>query len=388
MLNAGLRLSFGVFFTPLQNTLGVSRGSLSLVQSFFELGFGFFQLIMGRMVDIRGPKQIIALGLAVLGVSFLLLSQTNTIWLLYPIYGLMVAFGAGSTSLVTNITLLKKWFPVKSTLAVSAATASVSSGQLIMIPVISFFIIYQGVTKGYAFLSLLTALTLLLAIIGLPKDDGTEFLETNKQKLRPLIKFNHVVRSRSFWTLGTVFLVCGFGFSFIATHLIPFATDLHLSQGHAANALALIGGVSIIGTLGAGYISRFISRPKLTCLLFVMRAAGMLLLFGPVGNITLYVFAVIFGLTWTSTVPLITELGSERFGVRNTGTVLGALFLLHQVGAAAGSYLGGLTADFTHGYHLMFVISFILDIGAALLILTYRQKTRTNQSQMSVTALR
>ncbi len=378
MVNAGIRFSFGVFFNSLQSALSVSRSSLSLAQSFFELGFGFFQLTMGRIVDLRGSKQVMAAGLAILAVSFLLLTRIKTIWLLYLVYGLLIPFGAGSTSLVTGISLVKRWFPSGSTFAVSMATASVSVGQLVLIPVISYFLINQGVSSGYLFLSLLAFVTLVPVLAVLPNRNGSGRDGTHWNRLITPLKFGQVARSRPFWTLSTVFMVCGFGFSLIATHIIPYAADLHIDLGHAANALALTGGISIIGTLGGGYLSGYFSRKRLTFLLFMLRALAMVLLLGPVSKTTLYIFAIIIGLTWTTTVPLITDLSTEKFGVESAGTVLGALFFLHQVGAAAGSYMGGLIADYTHGYHTIFIISIILDVAAALLILTFRGIKRFN----------
>ena len=169
-------------------------------------------------------------------------------------------------------------------------------------------------------------------------------------------------------------MICGFGFSFIATHLIPYAMDHQMKPGVASNVLALIGGISVFGTLGVGYVSQLTSRYKITLLLFIVRALAMgLLLFSASTNM-IYVFAVLIGLTWTATVPLISDLSAETFGIQNTGSVLGALFLLHQVGAALGSYLGGLTADYTHGYHIMFIVTALLDVGAALLIFSYRKR--------------
>jgi len=379
MVNAGARLSYGVFFKSLQDILQTTRSSLSLAQSSFELGFGFFQLFMGRLTDTLGAKRIIAAGLAVLGVSFIILSSVKTVWVLYLVYGLLIAFGAGSTSLVAGISLIKGWFTSKSTLAVSAATASVSIGQLVMIPAISYFISTQGPYNGYRFLALSSLFTLALVLL----------LFWNKSSYKPapgaeIKKFPHrykglrqIFGTPSFWVYGISFMICGFGFSFVATHLIPFATDLGFSFNRASGILALIGGISIIGTMAAGYLAQYFPKRILTALLFVIRGGAMWLMLGALSDTVIIIFAITIGLTWTSTVPLITNLGTEYFGPVNTGTVLGALFLMHQLGAAAGSYMGGFIVDYSHGYHIMFAFSAVLDIGAAALLMVYRKKAGT-----------
>ncbi len=372
IINAGIRLSFGVFFNPLEKTFNIGRSSLSLIQSFFELGFGLFQLTMGRIVDVRGPKKVIWVGLVIMALSFLLLIRAKAVWTFYLVYGVFLAFGAGSTSLVTNIVVIKNWFKGKSSLAVSSATASVSAGQLVLIPVISYFVVTVSWRAGYLYLALLTIIAALMVIIGLPNSKRPISGVGSPQKIISTKKFFIIAGSRSFLVLGCVFAICGFGFSFIATHLVPFVIDLHWKPGDASNTLAIIGGISIIGTLGVGYLSGKFSKRIITFILFIIRAVAMNLLLIFSSDIGVYVFTVIMGLTWTATVPLITDLSSDTFGSENTGTVLGALFLLHQLGAAAGSFAGGLVSDYTHGYHIMFFISAVLDLGAALLILSHR----------------
>lgn len=375
MVNAGIRMSFGVFFKPLQSTLDASRYSVSLIQSFFELGFGFFQLTTGRLVDIGGPKKVMAAGLAITAISFFLISTVQSLWLLYLVYGILIAFGAGSTSVVSAIAMARRWFITKSSMTVSTLTASISVGQLLLIPVISYFVSNRGLKSGYLFLSVLSLAALVLVILGLNNKKGNTHEKAEKENLRGPADFRQVWASQSFWVFGFTFASCGFGFSFIVTHFIPFATDLHMHSGRASGAMALIGGVSIVGTLLAGYFSDLYSKRKITSLLFIIRALAMAMLFGSISHSTVYLFAVVIGLTWTATVPLISNLSTERFGSENTGSVLGALFLLHQIGAAAGSYLGGLIAEYTHGYHLMFALTAALDLAAAFVIVTHKNNS-------------
>jgi len=383
MVNAGARLSYGVFFKSLQDILQASRSSLSLAQSSFELGFGFFQLLMGRLADTMGPRRVITAGLAVLGVSFIILSSVKTVWLLYLVYGLLLAFGAGSTSLVAGISLIKGWFTSKSTLAVSAATASVSIGQLVMIPAVSYFVSTQGPYNGYRFLALASLFSLVLVVLLLWNKGNYKTAPAAKTRNCPKQRYKglqQIFTTPSFWVYGISFMICGFGFSFVATHLIPFATDMGFSFNRASGILALIGGISIIGTMAAGYLANYFPKRILTALLFVIRGGAMWLMLGSLSDTVLLIFAIIIGVTWTSTVPLITNLGTEYFGPVNTGTVLGALFLMHQLGAAAGSYMGGFIADYSHGYHIMFALSAFLDIGAAALLMLYRKKAGYHNS--------
>ena len=63
------------------------------------------------------------------------------------------------------------------------------------------------------------------------------------------------VRTRPFWLLAGSFFVCGYTTSgIIGTHLIPHALEHGFPEMVAAGALAVMGGMNVLGTLASGYI--------------------------------------------------------------------------------------------------------------------------------------
>jgi predicted MFS family arabinose efflux permease len=83
--------------------------------------------------------------------------------------------------------------------------------------------------------------------------------------------------------------------------------------------------------------------------------------------VSLFVFAVAFGIVDFSTVAPTTALSTVIFGRRAAGTVFGLVALSHQIGSALGSYLGGLVHDATGSYAGFFVAGAALSGVAAFM---------------------
>jgi predicted MFS family arabinose efflux permease len=103
---------------------------------------------------------------------------------------------------------------------------------------------------------------------------------------------------------------------------------------------------------------------------------GLSLLFLPYAdNLTkLALFGVIYGLDWIATVPPTVGLASDLFGKRSGPILFGWIFFGHQVGAALAAYGGGLLRVWFGTYQVAFTTAGLLALGAAVLILTMRQK--------------
>jgi predicted MFS family arabinose efflux permease len=85
---------------------------------------------------------------------------------------------------------------------------------------------------------------------------------------------------------------------------------------------------------------------------------------------------VVYGLDWIATVPPTAGLASDLFGPRSGPILFGWVFFGHQVGAALAAYGGGLLRVWFGTYHVAFTTAGLLALGAALLVLTIRQKRR------------
>ena len=77
---------------------------------------------------------------------------------------------------------------------------------------------------------------------------------------------------------------------------------------------------------------------------------------------------------WLSTVPLTNGTIATLFGVQHLSMLAGIAFLFHQLGSFAGGWLGGWVYDHSGSYQLVWHISIILSLMAALLNLPIKEQ--------------
>jgi MFS family permease len=118
--------------------------------------------------------------------------------------------------------------------------------------------------------------------------------------------------------------LCGFTLATISTHFGAFAIDRGMAPTSAATALGLIGAFNIPGTLCVGTISDGLGRKKPLALIYLVRSVAFVVLLTVEASWALYLFAVLVGLAWLSTVPPTVSLTAEIYRVRHMGTLVGA----------------------------------------------------------------
>ncbi len=157
------------------------------------------------------------------------------------------------------------------------------------------------------------------------------------------------------WLLATTALYVPFVF------LPSFARDHGTSQVASASLLSLIGGVSITGRLGIGFVADRLGTLRLFqgAVLVMGLSYGIWLAFPGYG--WLVVFAIILGISYGARISLMPGVLIEFFGVQNLGGMLGC-FSPHRVfRRRSGPLLAGLAVDYTGRYRSS--IAFALAMG-------------------------
>ncbi len=143
----------------------------------------------------------------------------------------------------------------------------------------------------------------------------------------------------------------------------------------AASIFGLMGGVNVLGTIGAGMLSdRVDNRRVLLAFFYGFRGLSLLLLpfVHDAGMLT--IFAILYGLNWFATAPVSQLLTADIFGRRSVGQVYGWVFLSHQVGAALAAYFGGLAHVWFGDYQAAFLSAGLAGLVAAGLSLQLHER--------------
>ena len=119
------------FFVPLAMTLGTSRGALSLAFSFTRLESAILGPIEGFLIDRFGPRRLMLIGFAVLGMGFLMFSRVNSLLGFYVVFPVII-LGGSLSGFLPVVTAVNNWFSRRRGLATGICSAGVNVGGVLV----------------------------------------------------------------------------------------------------------------------------------------------------------------------------------------------------------------------------------------------------------------
>src|SRR5262245_1588508 len=177
------------------------------------------------------------------------------------------------------------------------------------------------------------------------------------------------MRNRRFLVMSGAYFVCGLNLVFLSTHLPAYLAICGQDPMLSAKALAVIGGMSCVGSLLSGWLGAKYPKHILLGLLYILRSAMFAAYFVlPPTPTTTLLFAAAMGiLWWPGLAPLVAGLVAEIFGTRYMATLLGVSFVVHQLGSSIGAWGGGFIFDFSGSYDAAWQIGTLIGFAAGVL---------------------
>jgi predicted MFS family arabinose efflux permease len=374
LLTFGLRSSFGLFTGPISMTHGWSREVFALAMAIQNLAWGIGQPLGGALADRFGPARVLAGGGALYALGLALMAVSATPGALHLSAGVLVGLGMGGASYITVLAALGTIVPPQDrSWALGLGTAAGSLGQFLLLPLGQAFIAVYGWQVTALLLAVsAAAVPLLAAAFAGARPAPTMAAEPELGLLATLrAAFAHP----SYLLLLTGFFVCGFQLAFVTIHLAPYLTDRGIDASLAAWALALIGLFNIVGAYVSGVLGARRSNRRLLCAIYVGRAVAVALFMTlPLTPASVLLFAGAMGLLWLSAVPPTSGLVALMFGTRYMATLFGIVFLNHQLGSFVGVWLGGWLYARTGSYDVVWWLSVVLSLAAALVHLPIAER--------------
>ena len=150
-------------------------------------------------------------------------------------------------------------------------------------------------------------------------------------------------------------------------HFAVHVTDLGFSLTTAANTLAVISGVSIVGRLMMGRVTDVIGNRPGLMIGFTVTAIILLWVIVTKELWGLYLFAAVFGWGWGALSVIRMPILAEVFGLGSLGVILGAADSGAAAGAAVGPFVAGWLFDITGEYTLAFLFTSVMAITGFVL---------------------
>jgi MFS family permease len=367
----GVRGTIGLLVRPWEAEFGWDRAAISLTASVGFVVYGVAQALSGRWADRTGPRLIFGASMALLGAGAAAVSAIVTLWQAYLVFGVLVMIGVGGASSPTSAVAVARWFTDRRGLALGVVAAGSAAGQFVLLPVMARLTETLGWRSAFLWLGGgIIAVALPLVLLLLRDDPGGRADRTAgsaRAASRPL-PLAALLRHANFWWLALSFFVCGVTTAgLIDTHFIPHAQDHHVAAVTAAAAFGVLSLVNMIFTTLSGVVSDRVGYAWLLGWIYAGRALALVFLVFARDPVSLFLFAVAFGIVDFSTVAPTTALATLLFGRGSAGTVFGLVSLSHQLGSALGSYAGGVLHDLTGTYTVFFLAAAGLSGAAAFM---------------------
>jgi MFS family permease len=372
--SSGIRHAVGPFLKPMVADLHVDRASFSLVIALGLLLYGAIMPLVGALVDRIGARAVTTGGAVVMAASLVLTGFCRNLWELALVYGVLASVGLAATGPVVANAVVSRWFIAKRGMAVSVLGSATGTGMSLLVPMLAWLILTVGWRTTYIVLGVFVLIAVMPLCVWLVRDspesmglapDGAPLGAGGAARVERT-PVSTAVRTVAFWQLAGAFLTCGFSMSLLSAHGVPMLTDHGYTPLFSSWALGVLGGSSIFFTMVIGTASDRFGRRPLLATVYAGRAlvfAGLFLIRD--NPIAILAVAAVGGLTMAGTMSMTSALTADIYGRFSVGTILGAIFLVHQTGSALGSWLAGALFEATGGYGLAYAIACTILVAAA-----------------------
>jgi len=373
------RTAFSLLFPPILDEFGWERGVTAGAFSFGFLVSAVLSPSLGRLMDRRGPRVVMEMGVGLMAVGLMLATLVRQPWHLYATLGVLVGGGSVCLGYTGQALFLPNWFVRRRGLAMSMAFAGVGVGSIILLPWLQGLIGRAGWRAAcwalaLLILVLLAPLNLLLKRrpedVGLEPDGDSASRETAAGHQAANVvdaawvavdwTLGRAARTGRFWWIMVGYFCGLFAWYAVQVHQTKYLVEIGFSPTYAAWALGFVSLAGIPGQIALGQLSDRIGREwvwTVGSLGFALCYLSLLLLRDSPTPTLLYVMVVAQGLLGYGLTSVIGAIPAEIFQGRHYGTIFGTLMLAAISGGAAGPWVTGALHDATGSYTLAFSLA-------------------------------
>jgi MFS family permease len=372
----GARVSFGVFFAPVLNEFGWTRAATSGGFSLTWVLTGLLSIAVGRLNDKFGPRLIMTVAGALVGLGYLLMSQLSSIWQLYLFYG-VISIGM-SAVLVPTLSTVARWFFKMRAFMTGIVLAGTSISLMVILPIANRAISDYGWRTAYIILGSVVIGVVVIAAQFLKRDPyqvgklpyGYDGISTDASDIETHgLSFREALRTNQVWLMNLVYFCTYFIFYMLLVHLVIYATGQGISSARAIRIMAFLGGAGIAGRTLTGILADRIGNKQAMMLSAGLMMLALFWLLVARDLWMLFVFGAAFGFGHGGMATMESPMVANVFGMRSHGVILGLVFFCDTVGGAIGPFLAGYAFDVSHSYNQSFLLCAILSVISLVAIL-------------------
>jgi MFS family permease len=345
---------------------------------------------LGRLMDRRGPRVVVELGVVLMAAGLVLAPYVHHPWHLYLTLGVLVGGGSVCLGYTGQALFLPNWFVRRRGLAISIAYSGVGVGSIIVLPWVQNLIGHGGWRAacwgmGIVLFVVLAPLNLLLRRrpedLGLePDGDPTPGDAAAARHVTNVVDtawaavdwtLARALGTARFWWIAVGYLCGLFAWYAVQVHQTKYLVEIGFDARDAAWALGFVSLAGIPGQIALGHLSDRIGREWVWTagsVGFVLCYVALLVLRTHPTFTLLYFMVVVQGMLGYGLTSVVGAIPAEIFQGKHYGTIFGSLMLASIVGGAAGPWVTGMLHDATGSYVLAFWIAIACSVLSAVAI--------------------
>ena len=369
----GGMFSLPVFLRPMTQDTGWSVTGISSAMTIGFLAMALTSMIWGTLSDRIGPLPVVLTGSTVLAASLGLASLATSLVAFQFIFGLMV--GAATAAIFAPMmACVTGWFDTHRSLAVSLVSAGMGMAPMTMAPFAAWLVSNHDWRTSMQIVALVVAVIMVPVslLVRRPPALERELSAPSGDPAHAEMTLAQALRSPQFVILLLTNFFCCATHSGPIIHTVSYAISCGIPLIAAVTIYSVEGLAGLGGRIAFGLLGDRFGAKRVLVLGLLAQA------FGALGYVfvrelaAFYTIAALFGFIYAGTMPLYAVLARENFPLKMMGTVIGGTAMAGGLGMATGPLAGGLIYDTFASYAWLYIGSWIMGLGAFLIIMTFK----------------
>ncbi len=374
---------------PIAATFGWSYAQISLAMTLRGIETGVLNPCMGVVADRWPARRLVFIGVALIGIGVLCLSQVNSLPMFYASF-LLIGLGGSLGTMMVPMTVIARWFKKNTGKAYGVFAAGIGvSGFLV--PVVT------GIVDTHGWRAYLVMATVGIFVLCLPLSfvfrnrpeehgllpDGRPQNGFDVSKRLPTqdggMGVKEALKTRAFWIIGIAFMLQTAGGSAVLLHIMPYLSSLGIERSTAGMIVMFIAIVNIPSRFVFGWLSDIFKKKYMAVVSMVLTSVGMFLFSILDGNSIGLIagFVIVYGFGAGTQMSLRPPIMREYFGTRKFGSIFGLASIFTTIGIVTTQPLAGWVFDTRGVYDPIWLILSGVGMLGAILMLTMPQASKS-----------
>lgn len=388
-----------IFIIPMTDEFGWTRTQISAATSLGAVLGATLAPFTGRLVDRIGARPPLVLGGVLVALACMYLASVQTLLGFYVAYTITRTADQGLIKIGAS-PAVGKWFGRHRGRAIALVFFGGSAGIVLLAPVVQLVI---GIWGWRAAWRLLGALMFFLGVIPClalirrpPQEQGVDqgIGQGIDQELEPrstpngdlpqrtpageshsqgnILSLGEIARGKGFWLVLLSLFLASTSTAGITLHLVPYLTGLGLDPENAVGVISLMSASSGAGIVAVGFLADRVSPRLLMASLYLVMAAGILVLLTAASPSQAYLFGVLHGVASGGSNTLAPILWAKYYGRDVLGSLHGISRACQVAGFALGPLVMGVVYDSSGGYQPALIFAAVAAVSAFFSVMLSR----------------